>query len=71
MIDVQPTNEKLEYRACSIISNLANVDESEANKLFIEVEKCKISNHNVYYRKNERRSQFGIDKNRRTYEKGN
>ena len=36
MIDVQPTNEKLEYRACSIISNLANVDESEANKLFIE-----------------------------------
>lgn len=36
MIDVQPTNEKLEYRACSMISNLANVDESEANKLFIE-----------------------------------
>lgn len=35
MVDVQPTNKKLELRACRIIQMLAKVDEAEAEKLFL------------------------------------
>lgn len=36
MVDVQPTNEKLEVRACGIIHSLTEVSEEEAQRLFIE-----------------------------------
>ncbi len=36
MVDVQPTNEKLEVRACGIIRSLTEVSEEEAQRLFIE-----------------------------------
>ncbi len=35
MVDVQPTNEKLEQRAKRIVQTLAEVDEAEAERLFI------------------------------------
>lgn len=39
MVDVQPTNEKLELRANRIIQTLAEVDEEEAQKLFLQSDK--------------------------------
>ena len=35
MVDVQPTNAKLEARACSIIKKITGVDEEKAQELFI------------------------------------
>lgn len=39
MVDVQPTNKKLEMRACRIIQTLTQSDEDTAEKLFIESDK--------------------------------
>ena len=36
MVDVQPTNIKLEKRACSMIKTILEMDDEEAQKLFIE-----------------------------------
>ncbi|MEJ8736199.1 N-acetylmuramic acid 6-phosphate etherase [Erysipelotrichaceae bacterium HCN-30851] len=36
MVDVQPTNIKLEKRACSMIKTILEIDDEEAQKLFIE-----------------------------------
>lgn len=39
MVDVQPTNAKLEARACNIIKNITGIDEEQAQKLFIQSHK--------------------------------
>ncbi len=39
MVDVQPTNQKLELRANRIIQTLAEVDEEEAQRLFLQSDK--------------------------------
>lgn len=39
MVDVQPTNQKLEVRACHIIETLGNVDAQKAKELFYEADK--------------------------------
>lgn len=39
MVDVQPTNEKLEVRGCNIIREITGISEKEAEKLFVESHK--------------------------------
>ena len=39
MVDVQPTNHKLEVRACHIIETLGNVDAKRSEELFLEADK--------------------------------